>query len=108
MYDNFNWRKRAYETSATHSFVQHDQVSAILVVLRVPRHLRTVPASDLASVERFAKTAGQRHRIPPEQALEEISPNKDDYRAFREAAILHVAHILASLGLQRFNALLVN
>jgi hypothetical protein len=35
-YDNFNWVEKAWETSATHGNVSHDQVSAILVVLNLP------------------------------------------------------------------------
>ena len=36
-YDNFNWLKKAWETSALHSSIQHDQVSAMLVILKDDR-----------------------------------------------------------------------
>src|ERR1700722_19663734 len=32
-YDNFNWMSRAWEVSAAHGSVQHNQVSAMLVIL---------------------------------------------------------------------------
>ena len=35
-YDNFNWMSRAWEVSAIHGNIQHDQVSAVLVVLDHP------------------------------------------------------------------------
>ena len=57
-YDNFNWRERAWETSATHGTVQHDQVSAMLVSLWISEHLHGVPAAHLASVARFDHCAG--------------------------------------------------
>ncbi|KAJ7850313.1 hypothetical protein B0H14DRAFT_2237597, partial [Mycena olivaceomarginata] len=35
-YDNFNWVETAWETSAIHGNISHDQVSALLVVLGLP------------------------------------------------------------------------
>jgi hypothetical protein len=93
-YDNFNWMSRAWEVSAAHGNVQHDQVSAILVVLNQPTGPNAPSAEHLASVKRFSKTAGTWHKITAENGLEDIMPNSEDHHAFREAAILHVVHML--------------
>jgi hypothetical protein len=95
-YDNFNWMSRAWEVSATHGNVQHDQVSAILVVLNRPTGPDSPSAEHLTSVQRFSETAGTRHKITAEQGLEDIMPSSEDHHAFREAAILHVAHMLTN------------
>jgi hypothetical protein len=68
-YDNFNWVSRTFEPSANHGHVTHDEVSALLVVLRLPEGPDALTASDYASVERFEATAGERHRIPAATAL---------------------------------------
>ncbi|KAH7903018.1 hypothetical protein BJ138DRAFT_1021237, partial [Hygrophoropsis aurantiaca] len=93
-YDNFNWMSRAWEASALHGSVQHDQVFAMLVVLHIPDGLLQISAENLASVERFDTQAGTRHRIPEETALKAIVPSRDDQNQFRDLAILHAAHIL--------------
>jgi hypothetical protein len=94
-YDNFNWMSRAWEVSATHGSVQHDQVSAMLVVLNQPHGPNAPTATHLADVERFGATAGTRHQMAAEDALEAILPNSSDQHTFREMAILHIAYILS-------------
>ncbi|KAJ7017268.1 hypothetical protein C8F04DRAFT_979707 [Mycena alexandri] len=91
-YDNFNWMKHAWEPLATHGSVTHDQVSALLVVFRLPPGAN---AERLASVENFAQTAGTRHRLPAHQALQEIMPNQADQAHFSHNSTIHVAHILS-------------
>ncbi|KAG2740620.1 hypothetical protein P692DRAFT_20851336 [Suillus brevipes Sb2] len=87
--------------SAIHGSAQHDQVSAMLVVLPRPED---VPASYLASVARFDALAGSRHKIPQEQALQDILPSFVDQSIFREHAVLHVARILCDHGnIPKFN-----
>ncbi|KAF7968891.1 hypothetical protein HWV62_28926 [Athelia sp. TMB] len=95
VYDNFNWRSRAWEVSASHGVVQHDQVSAILVVLQTSRDQNAPTAAHLTSVERFRASSGKRHQISEDQSLEDIVPSAGDHHVFRENAILHVAHILS-------------
>ncbi|KAJ7939065.1 hypothetical protein B0H13DRAFT_2226293 [Mycena leptocephala] len=90
--DNFNWVGKAWETSATHGNVTHDQVSALLVVLDIPSGMN---AASLASVDSFNLTLGNRHKIPEEQSLEEILPTAGDQYIFENNAVIHVAHILA-------------
>jgi len=94
-YDNFNWMSQAWEVSAAHGSVQHDQVSAILVILNQPHGPNAPTAAHLADIERFAATAGTRHQMTTEDALQDILPNSDDQRTFRDLAILHVAYILS-------------
>ncbi|KAJ7795949.1 hypothetical protein B0H14DRAFT_2620413 [Mycena olivaceomarginata] len=90
--DNFNWVGKAWETSATHASVTHDQVSAILVVLDTPSGMN---AASLASVDSFNLTLGNRHKIPADQSLEEILPTASDQYIFENNAVIHVAHILS-------------
>ncbi|KAJ7130592.1 hypothetical protein C8R44DRAFT_906250 [Mycena epipterygia] len=77
-YDNFNWMTHAWETSATHGNISHDQVSALLVMLQLPDGSPPGEAGQLASVENFAQTAQTRHRIPQNQSLKEILPTAAD------------------------------
>ncbi|KAJ7684985.1 hypothetical protein DFH06DRAFT_1313354 [Mycena polygramma] len=93
-YDNFNWMQTAWEASATHGNVSHDQVSALLVVLRLPEGSPPGEAARLASIDNFAQTARTRHLIPPDQALEQILPSADDQHTFADNATKHVAQIL--------------
>lgn len=95
-YDNFNWCSRAWESSASHGTIQHDEVSAMLVVLRIPPDLLQsgLSAEDLASLPHFLENTGQRHQLSPEQSLRDIIPSREDQDAFREAVELHVANIL--------------
>ncbi|KAJ7827097.1 hypothetical protein B0H13DRAFT_2374013 [Mycena leptocephala] len=93
-YDNFNWMQTAWEASATHGSISHDQVSALLVVLALPKGSPPGEAARLAGVENFAQTAKTRHLIPPDQALEEILPTALDQRTFADNAMKHVADIL--------------
>jgi hypothetical protein len=90
--DNFNWVGKAWETSATHASVTHDQVSALLVVLDAPSGMN---AASLTSVDSFNLTLGNRHKIPAEQSLEEILPTASDQYIFENNAVIHVAHILS-------------
>jgi hypothetical protein len=93
-YDNFNWMKHAWETSATHGSVTHDQVSALLVVLRLPPGSPPEMAKQLASIDSFTITAGTRHRLPPHQSLSEILPNHADQGQFSRNSTIHVGWIL--------------
>ncbi|KAJ7246764.1 hypothetical protein C8J57DRAFT_1674982 [Mycena rebaudengoi] len=95
-YDNFNWVKTAWETSATHGSVSHDQVSALLVVLRLPAGSLPGEAARLASIENFAQTARTRHHLPVDRSLEEILPTALDQRTFSAHAMKHVADILSN------------
>ncbi|KAJ6536865.1 hypothetical protein B0H19DRAFT_962392 [Mycena capillaripes] len=93
-YDNFNWVSHAYEASATHGNVTHDQVSALLVVVNVPDDPQTLPPAELASVKRFEESAGTRHRLPAGKSLEEIMPSQEDQDSFRDNCIKHIGYIL--------------
>ncbi|KAJ7726144.1 hypothetical protein DFH07DRAFT_782810 [Mycena maculata] len=93
-YDNFNWMEKAWETSATHGSISHDQVSALLVMFRLPQGLAPTEAAHLASVDNFEQTARTRHQIPPEQSLEDILPSALDQDTFADNAMKQVAHIL--------------
>lgn len=92
-YDNFNWISRAWEATALHGSVSHDEVSAILVILPTPPGLS---AHDVTNIEQFAPLQGTRHRIPPRQSLTDICPTGPDQKEFRKNAILHVLQILAT------------
>ncbi|KAJ7349601.1 hypothetical protein DFH08DRAFT_806951 [Mycena albidolilacea] len=93
--DNFNWVGKAWETSALHTSVMHDQVSAILVVLPLPAGSPKGTASQLANAKNFALSAGTRHKLTPEISLEQILPDASDQNIFEDNAIRHVAHILS-------------
>ncbi|KAJ7769808.1 hypothetical protein B0H16DRAFT_1776625, partial [Mycena metata] len=93
-YDNFNWMQTAWEASATHGNISHDQVSALLVVLRLPPGSPVSEAGRLAGIENFAQTARTRHILPPDQALEEILPSAADQTTFADNAVKHVGNIL--------------
>ncbi|KAJ7615915.1 hypothetical protein FB45DRAFT_981499 [Roridomyces roridus] len=93
-YDNFNWVKHAWETSATHGSATHDQVSALLVILPVPAGSQPGLAKELSSVTNFARTSGTRHTLPPHQSLAEILPNREDQAQFSRNSTLHVTRIL--------------
>ncbi|KAF8178739.1 hypothetical protein BJ912DRAFT_1033225 [Pholiota molesta] len=83
-YDNFNWISRAWESSALHGTVTHDEVSALLVILPTPPN----------DIHHFAPTQRTRHDISPAKSLSDILPNSADQLAFRANAIIHVAQIL--------------
>lgn len=93
--DNFNWVGKAWETSALHTSVMHDQVSALLVVLPLPAGSPKGTAGRLANAKNFALSAGTRHKLTPEISLEQILPDASDQNIFEDNAIRHVAHILA-------------
>ncbi|KAJ7834336.1 hypothetical protein B0H14DRAFT_2590923 [Mycena olivaceomarginata] len=94
-YDNFNWVETAWETSAIHGNISHDQVSAILVVLGLPEGSTSADAARLMHVLTFAQTNNTRHNLPPDISLEQILPSSDDQKVFAKNAAIHVSHILA-------------
>ncbi|KAJ7689929.1 hypothetical protein B0H17DRAFT_1134644 [Mycena rosella] len=94
-YDNFNWMKHAFEVSATHGSVTHDQVLAILIEFSLPHGSLPETAKELSSIDNFALTAGTHHIIPAHQALGEILPNYIDQAQFSRNSTIQVAHILA-------------
>ncbi|KAJ6578556.1 hypothetical protein B0H19DRAFT_1208163 [Mycena capillaripes] len=94
-YDNFNWVSKAWETSATHGNVSHDQVSALLLVLNLPPGSGPTDATRLSHVLTFEQSSGPRHVLPPEVSLEQILPSSRDQRVFAKHAIIHVSQILA-------------
>jgi hypothetical protein len=71
-YDNFNWISGTFEPSAEHGNVMHDEVSALLIIAKLPEGPGALMASEYASIARFEETAGARHRMHPDQALREI------------------------------------
>ncbi|KAK6964724.1 hypothetical protein R3P38DRAFT_2591652 [Favolaschia claudopus] len=93
-YDNFNWVEKAWEKSATHANVSHDQVSAILVVLDLPPDSGPTDAARLSHVLTFSQTSGTRHHLDPAISLEQILPNSEDQHWFAKHAEIHVSHIL--------------
>ncbi|KAJ2930942.1 hypothetical protein H1R20_g6161, partial [Candolleomyces eurysporus] len=95
-YDNFNWVKKAHEASALHGSVQHDQVSALLVIAPpVGEGTEGLTAQQIMSVDSLKATEGRRHELPPQKALADILPSLEDHQEFRRNAILHVAQMLA-------------
>ncbi|KAJ7741731.1 hypothetical protein B0H16DRAFT_1323624, partial [Mycena metata] len=93
-YDNFNWMQTAWEASATHGNISHDQVSALLVILGLPEGSPAGEARRLAGVDNFLQTAQTRHTLPPDRALEEILPTAVDQHIFADNAMKHVSDIL--------------
>jgi hypothetical protein len=61
-------------SSAEHGNITHDEMSALLIVLKLPEGPDTLTASEYASVQRFEEMAGARHRMPAATALEGIIP----------------------------------
>ncbi|KAJ7671738.1 hypothetical protein B0H17DRAFT_948196 [Mycena rosella] len=93
-YDNFNWREVAWETSEMHGNISHDQVSALLVVLKLPPGSLPGEAGRLAGVDNFAQSVRNHHIIPADEALEQILPTDVDQRTFADNAVKHVGQIL--------------
>ncbi|KAJ6465270.1 hypothetical protein C8R45DRAFT_1173671 [Mycena sanguinolenta] len=93
-YDNFNWMKHAWETSAAHGSTTHDQVSALLVVLRLPPGSPPELAQQLASIDNFSQTSRTRHILSAHKALSDIVPSREDQVQFAQNATIHVAQIL--------------
>lgn len=93
-YDNFNWVSKAWETSAVHKSLSHDQVAALLVVLPNPPGIE---AKDVTSLAQFKTKRGSRHLINPRQALEDILPSLDDQKTFRKNAIVHAQRVIAGI-----------
>jgi hypothetical protein len=85
---------RAWEVSAAHGSIQHDQVSAMLVILNQLHGPNAPTATHLADIEHFAATASTQHRMTTEDALKDILPNSNDQCTFQDLAILHIAYIL--------------
>ncbi|KAJ3567632.1 hypothetical protein NP233_g6233 [Leucocoprinus birnbaumii] len=90
-YDNFNWVSNAWETSALHGNVTHDQVSALLIIMPT---LDGLTAADVSRVSAFQETEGTRHRHSSHRALINIMPSSMDQKTFRLNAIAHVQQIL--------------
>jgi hypothetical protein len=93
-YDNFNWVSCTFEPSAEHGNVTHDEVSALLIILKLPDGPDALTASEYANVQRFEETAGAHHRMPAAAALRGIIPTMDNQKEFRKNSILHIAQIL--------------
>ncbi|RXW12444.1 hypothetical protein EST38_g13409 [Candolleomyces aberdarensis] len=94
-YDNFNWVIKTYEASALHGSVQHDQVSALLVIIPpVGEGVEGMSAAEIMNVESLRPTESKRHDLPPRKSLTDILPSLEDHNKFRQNAILHVARIL--------------
>lgn len=83
---------QAWEVSAAHRTVSHDQVSALLIVLPIPEGSA---ARHLTDVTQFLDTAGTRHHILPDQAFANIIPSASDQQAFCANIVVHVAQILS-------------
>lgn len=90
-YDNFNWTSRAWESTALHKSITHDEVSALLVILPVPDGCE---AHQITAVKNFARVTDTRHTLSPRKSLISILPNAQDQQIFREHSILHILHIL--------------
>ncbi|KAH6886597.1 hypothetical protein BKA70DRAFT_1573928 [Coprinopsis sp. MPI-PUGE-AT-0042] len=94
-YDNFNWVNKTFEATALHGAIQHDQVSALLMVVEPIGAATGMSAAEIADVKSFKETETKRHDLPPAKSLSDILPSLEDHGQFRFNAILHVAHILA-------------
>lgn len=92
-YDNFNWISHAWEATALHGSISHDEVSAMLVILPTPAGLS---AHDVTDIRQFTTLQGHRHQIPARQSLLDICPTGEDQKHFRKNSILHVLEILAT------------
>ena len=76
-----------------HGTVQHDQVSAMLVVDSSNLDMEgpsTLTAQHLTSAERFAHSSGRHHCIPADEVLQSIDP---------EARIRRHLHLHTPLGM---------
>jgi hypothetical protein len=93
-YDNFNWISHTFELSAEHWNVTHDEVSALLIIAKLPEGPGVLMASEYASIARFEETAGACHRMHPDQALHKIILSAADQTQFRKHSIIHMVHIL--------------
>ncbi len=94
-YDNFNWRRVAWEVSALHGSIQHDQVSAMFTVPSIPERLANRSAQHLSSTARFDELIGARLKKSPAESLQDIVPSQEDYLIFRKHAIHHAAVLLS-------------
>ncbi|KAL0577988.1 hypothetical protein V5O48_003991, partial [Marasmius crinis-equi] len=94
IYDNYNWRKLAYEASYVHGTVSYDQVSGILVCVAPKDVGSSVSATELSDVSRFDALEGQRTKINPRRSLEDILPSSEDQQRFLHHSTIHIATIL--------------
>lgn len=108
-YDNYNWQQIAHEVSVLHGTIQHDQVSAMIIIPTIPPAYRHLTARHLASAARFDALRGSRLNISPEQSLVDIIPSAQDYNTYRTNAIHHVAEFLSHdlPGCKRFASSIV-
>ena len=90
-YYNFNWVSGVWETSVLHGAIQHDQVSAMLIVLGLPPDS---VAMQLASVQQFEERCSARHHMTLQESLEAIMPTSADHLMLRAVSIIHVMTIL--------------
>ncbi|KAG2021112.1 hypothetical protein CC2G_006374 [Coprinopsis cinerea AmutBmut pab1-1] len=94
-YDNFNWVQNSPESTTLHHSVQHDQVSALLIVVPTEgTELEGKSAHDILNLKDFEATKRMRHELPAHKSLSDILPSLDDHHTFRQNAIIHVARIL--------------
>lgn len=61
-YNNFNWTSRAWEATALHGSITHDEVSALLVILPTPEGS---DVSTITRIDRFSAVERTRHQLPP-------------------------------------------
>ncbi|KAF8225199.1 hypothetical protein L208DRAFT_1119482, partial [Tricholoma matsutake] len=95
LYDNFNWMSRAWEASALHGTISHDQVSALLTVLPIPEGIANPLAQYVATMKQFAESAGTRHCISPDTSFTDIIPSANDVQAFCNNSALYITYILS-------------
>jgi hypothetical protein len=94
-YDNFNWETHTWEPSATHGNITHNEVSALLFVLNIPRGPNPPTVQEVTDIRKYRKAAGARHRMPPAKSLASIMPRKGDQQLFQYNSIRHVHRILS-------------
>jgi hypothetical protein len=94
-YDNFNWVSHTWEPSATHGNLTHDEVSALLFVLKIPEGSNSPTVAEVTDLQAFRDAAGARHRMSPSDSLTSILPSKGDQLIFRSNAVIHVRKILS-------------
>ncbi|KAG8938531.1 hypothetical protein FRC04_008352 [Tulasnella sp. 424] len=91
-YDNYNWRRIIHEAAAGRTDIQHDQVSAIWILLNIPPGAR---ASDILNVAKFQLSQGARHLLPSSTSLAQILPSPEDETELLTNCELHIATLLS-------------